>query len=156
MGQRKDFGRRVSNSRGRLRHGGRQRRAVSSGCSLFKGRAMLGPPAGKPPDCSGRWGCGCPTIFDGGGSTGLMVGGAMNRGLGRGVSASIHNGLGLVPRFPTQTLPLHPERRPPCRRALTVHLSGRCRCELAARRRGPATPGLMHLDLVEGGCERWC
>jgi len=35
--------------------------------------------------------------LDGGGSTGLMVGGAMTV-LGRGVSASIHNGLGLVPR----------------------------------------------------------
>jgi len=62
--------------------------------------------------------------------------------LGRGVSASIHNGLGLVPRDSVQLFP-YTLSEPPCRRDLTFSPERRCRLLSWARRvrRGPAHRG---------------
>lgn len=40
-------------------------------------------------------------------------------------------------------------------KGLTVHLSAAAAAELGRQAAVAGTPGLMHLDLVEGGCERW-
>jgi len=41
-------------------------------------------------------------------------------------------------------------------KGLTVHLSAAAAAELGRQAAVAGTPGLMHLDLVEGGCERGC
>jgi Fe-S cluster assembly iron-binding protein IscA len=40
-------------------------------------------------------------------------------------------------------------------KGLTVRLTGAAAAELGRQAAVAGTPGLMHLDLIAGGCERW-
>lgn len=40
-------------------------------------------------------------------------------------------------------------------RGQSLHLSAAAAAELGRQAAVAGTPGMMHLDLVEGGCERW-
>ncbi|MBM5802173.1 MAG: AIR synthase [Cyanobacteria bacterium K_DeepCast_35m_m2_023] len=40
-------------------------------------------------------------------------------------------------------------------RGQNLHLSAAAAAELGRQAAVAGTPGLMHLDLIEGGCERW-
>jgi len=147
MGPRKDSAPRIQQQGATApRCVGRTASALAAHCS--RGGQCAGPTLQETAGLLRQMGLRDALNLDGGGSTGLMVGGGDDPVLGRGVSASIHNlGLGLVAHgisvadsFPyTLSEAAMPEGD------WTVHLKRRWPAlELGARPPVAGTPGLMH------------
>jgi len=138
---------------GAPRNGVGERTGVSSGCSIrSRGGNCWARPCRKPPDCSGDGAAGCPQSSMAAAPPALIGRWAMTV-LGPLDLASIHNGLGLVPRDSVARLFPYTLSRSAMPKGTDVHLERRAAAEACRQAAVAAHRADCHLDL--GGRRLW-